>query len=195
MKTVSQNRILMEIKEWSKSLLWGAIFVYFFTGYVFKAYKVDGTSMQPLLQDGERIFVNRLIYRIDDIQRGDVVVFFHPAGPHEYYIKRVLGLPGETVEVKRGIVYINDRKIDDHFVPSYFRSPETVRKMLIPVGHYFVSGDHRNRSYDSRAWANERGKSPFVPEKYIMGRAAFRYWPVSGFGIIDTDFRPLDTNG
>lgn len=191
----SQNRILMEIKEWSRSLLWGAIFVYFFTSYVFKAYKVDGSSMQPLLQDSERIFVNRLLYRIDDIQRGDVVVFYHPAGPHEYYIKRVLGLPGEIVEVKKGIVYINNKKVDDHFVPSYYRSQETVRKLVIPVGHYFVSGDHRNRSYDSRAWARERDKSPFVPEKYIMGKASFRYWPIDVFGIIDPDFRSLDSTG
>ncbi|MCD4652785.1 signal peptidase I [bacterium] len=195
MKSLSQNKILMETKEWSRSILWGAIFVYFFTSYVFKAYKVEGTSMQPLLQDGERIFVNRLLYRVDDIERGDVVVFYYPAEPKDFFIKRVIGLPGETVEVRRGIVYINGKKVDDHFVPSYFKSRETVRKMIIPNGHYFVSGDHRNRSYDSRAWSKEKDKSPFVPEKYVMGKASFRYWPITVFGTIDGDFNPLDTSG
>ena len=189
----SQNRILMEVKEWSRSLLWGAIFVYFFTSYVFKAYKVEGTSMQPLLQDGERIFVNRLLYRVNDISRGDVVVFYYPAEPKDYFIKRVLGLPGEMVEVKKGIVYINSKKVDDHFVPTYFRSRENVPRMLIPEGHYFVSGDHRNRSYDSRAWANEKDKTAFVPEKYIMGKASFRYWPLDEFGAIDTNFRVVES--
>ncbi|HPQ41075.1 MAG TPA: signal peptidase I [bacterium] len=194
MEQGSHNRILMETKEWSKSLLWGAIFVYFFTSYVFKAYKVEGTSMQPLLQDGERIFVNRLLYRVNDIKRGDVVVFYYPSEPKDYYIKRVLGLPGEIIEVRRGSVYVNNRKIDDHFVPSYFRSRESVRKMRIPKGHYFVSGDHRNRSYDSRAWAGEMDKTPFVPEKYIMGKASFRYWPLTEFGIIPRNFNPLSSN-
>ena len=188
MKQKKPNRIMQEMKEWSRSLLWGAIFVYFFTGYVFKAYKVEGRSMQPLLQNGERIFVNRLIYRIDDIKRGDIVVFYHPAEPKDFFIKRVLGLPGESVEVRRGKVLINGQAIDDHFVPNYFKSRENVPKMIIPIGHYFVSGDHRNQSYDSRAWAMDPGRSPFVPEQYIMGRASFRYWPVSTFGIINNDF-------
>jgi len=191
---LSQNKFLMEIKEWSRSLLWGAIFVYFFTGFVYKAYKVEGTSMQPLLQNDERIFVNRLLYRVDDINRGDVVVFYYPADPKDFFIKRVLGLPGETVEVRRGVVYVNGTKLDDHFVPSYFKSHDNVRKMIIPSGHYFVSGDHRNRSYDSRAWSNEKDKSPFVPEKYVMGKATFRYWPLGVFGKIGGDFRPLETS-
>jgi len=186
-----KEKFLKEIREWSRSLLWGAIFVYFFTGYVFKAYKVEGRSMQPLLQNGERIFVNRLIYRMDDIERGNIVVFYHPADTKDFFIKRVLGLPGETIEVRKGKVYINNLAIDDHFVPAYFRSRENVRKMIIPKGFYFVSGDHRNQSYDSRAWANETDKSPFVPEKYIVGKASFRYWPLSSFGFINSEFVSL----
>ncbi|MBN1878711.1 signal peptidase I [bacterium] len=192
MEQKKPNRVKQEIKEWSRSLLWGAIFVYFFTGYVFKAYKVEGKSMQPLLQNGERIFVNRLIYRVDDIKRGDIIVFYHPAEPKDFFIKRVLGLPGETVEVRRGKVMINGKPIDDHFVPDYFKSRETVPRMIIPIGHYFVSGDHRNQSYDSRSWAMDPERSAFVPEQYIMGRASFRYWPLSSFGIIESDYKRLE---
>jgi signal peptidase I len=195
MKQDTKKKVLREIKEWSRSLLWGAIFVYFFTSYVFKAYKVEGRSMQHLLQNGERIFVNRLIYRLDDIERGDIVVFYHPAEPKDFFIKRVLGLPGETIDVRRGKIFVNNHPIDDHFVPPYFRSRENVKSMMIPIGHYFVSGDHRNQSYDSRAWANEPDKSPFVPEQYIMGRASFRYWPLTAFGFIKDDFIPLESSG
>jgi signal peptidase I len=187
MKQSTKKRMLRETREWSRSLLWGAIFVYFFTSYVFRAYKVEGRSMQPLLQDGERIFVNRMIYNIDRIERGDIVVFYHPAEPRDFYIKRVLGLPGEKLEVRRGIVFINNRPLEEQYVPTYFRSGENVPQMIIPSGHYFVSGDHRNQSYDSRAWAIENNRSPFVPQKYIMGKASFRYWPLNSFGFIKSD--------
>ncbi len=184
-----KRRFLLETREWARSILWGAIFVFFFTGYVFKAYKVEGTSMQPLLQDGERLFVNRIIYNIGDIQRGDIVVFYFPAKPDEFFIKRVLGLPGEEVAVRKGKIFINGRKLDDDFVPDYFKSSDNVKPLKIPFGYYFVSGDHRNRSYDSRAWAKDRRLSPFVPMLYIVGRASFRYWPPKKFGPIHTNFK------
>jgi signal peptidase I len=187
-----RKRILREVKEWTRSIFWGSIFVYFFTGYVFKAYRVEGTSMQPLLQDGERLFVNRLVYNVSDINRGDVVVFYFPAKPDDFFIKRIIGLPGERVHVTEGKVYINDQPVDDHFVPNYFKSFENVRSLIIPKGYYFVSGDHRNRSYDSRAWARDETLSPFVPERYIVGKASFRYWPVSKFGPINPDFKPIE---
>ncbi len=189
-----KRRILLEIKEWSRSILWGAIFVYFFTGYVFKAYRVEGRSMQPLLQDGERLFVNRIVYTLGTIKRGDVVVFYFPGNPKDFYIKRVLGMPGETVSVRNGQVFIGNEKVDDHFVPEYFRSYENVDRLLIPRGYYFVAGDHRNQSFDSREWAQKPGLSPFVPQKYIVGKAAFRYWPLSKFGLIDYNFAPLTTD-
>ena len=193
--TQVKSRVLLEIKEWSRSILWGAIFVYFFTGYVYKAYRVEGTSMQPLLQDGERLFVNRLIYNVGSIERGDVVVFYYPGKPDEFFIKRVLGLPQEKIQVIKGKVYVNGKPLDDHFVPDYFKSFENVKTLTVPAGHYFVSGDHRNRSFDSRAWAKSDMLSPFVPEKYIVGRASFRYWPPSKFGIIDYDFKGFGTDG
>ncbi|MBN1552716.1 signal peptidase I, partial [bacterium] len=109
------------------------------------------------------------------------------------YIKRVIGLPGEQLRIVQNKVYINGQPIDDPYVPEYFQPnnppgepPINLATMTIPIGHYFVSGDHRNRSLDSRIWANPRNKlySPFIPEKYIIGKAAFRYWPLSKFGII-----------
>ncbi|MBN1356057.1 signal peptidase I [bacterium] len=184
------DRILREIKEWSKSILWGAVFIYFFTGYVFKAYRVEGTSMQPLLQNAERLFVNRIVYKFRDIERGDVVVFYFPAQPHDYFIKRVIGLPGEKIYIKKGKIFINDRLIDDHYVPNYFKSYEDVGTQEIPLGYYFVSGDHRNKSYDSRAWVKDRRLSAFVPLKYIVGKASFRYWPLNQIGPIRSNFEP-----
>ncbi len=206
MSNVSKKiRTIREIKEWTRSILWGAIFVFFFTSYLFKAYRVEGTSMQPLLQNGERIFVNRIIYKLDDIQRGNVVVFYYPAKPSDFFIKRVLGLPGEKIQVRNGEVliektYIDDagqrrmkwKAVDSHFVPDYFLSHENVKPLIIPQGYYFVAGDHRNKSYDSRLWAMDRKQSPFVPEKYIIGKASFRYWPPNVFGTIDPDFQPFD---
>jgi len=191
MQSDLKSRVLREIKEWTRSVLWGAIFVFFFTGFVFKAYRVEGTSMQPLLQDGERIFVNRLVYRVGEIKRGNVVVFYYPSNPSDYFIKRVLALPGEKVEIKKGKVLVNGSQLDDHFVPNYFRSYENVKPVLVPESHYFVSGDHRNRSYDSRSWAKDPKKTAFVPEKYIVGKASFRYWPIKTFGIIKSPFEPL----
>lgn len=189
-----KQKVLKELKEWIRSILWGSIFVYFFTGYVFKAYKVEGTSMQPLLQDGERLFVNRLVYNLTDIERGDVVVFYFPAKPDDFFIKRVIGLPGERVHVKDGKVFVNNQQVDDHFVPDYFKSYENLEQRIIPKGFYFVSGDHRNRSYDSRAWAKDLLLSAFVPQKYIVGRASFRYWPLNKFGILPNDFVSLKEN-
>ncbi len=192
--STSKSPVLREIKEWSKSILWGAIFVYFFTGYVFKAYRVEGTSMQPLLQNGQRIFVNRLIYNVDDIKRGDVVVFYYPSEPHEYFIKRVIGMPGETIEFKNGKAYVDNKLVDDHFVPQEFWQNDNIKPLIIPKSHYFVCGDHRNKSADSRYWTKFKDYTNFVPEKYIIGKASFRYWPLTQFGLINSNFIPLSDN-
>ncbi len=192
-RITTKTKLLFEVKEWTRSILWRAIFVYFFTGYVFKAYRVEGTSMQPLLQDGERLFVNRLLYKLNDIDRGDVVVFYYPAKPSEYFIKRVIGMPGERLFIKNGKIFVNNRPVDDHFVPEYFKTHENLDPITIPIGFYFVSGDHRNKSYDSREWARDYKQSAFVPEKYIIGRASFRYWPLNRIGVIKSNFYPIDS--
>jgi signal peptidase I len=179
-----------ELREWAKSLFYGIIFVYFFTTFGFKAYKVEGSSMQPLLQDGERIFVNRYIYLADELpllklrlpftrlpERGDVVVFWFPKDPSKYFIKRVIGIPGDVVSVRNGTIYVNGRKVNVSPIASRYLDHKTRPQVSVPQGYYYCVGDHHARSYDSRDWG-------FVPRKYIIGKAVFRYWPLTKIGLI-----------
>lgn len=179
-----------EIVEWTKSLGIGLLFVFFFTELFFKAYKVDGISMQPTLQNGERLFVNRYVYHTDPLPflgwelpatrepaRGDIVVFWFPRNPHQYFIKRVIAVPGDRIELREGQIFINGEQRDDSYIPLRYRNYRNIPATTVPIGYYYVVGDHRNRSYDSRDWG-------FVPRKYIIGQAALRYWPIGEFGLI-----------
>jgi len=179
-----------ELREWSKSLFYGIVFVYFFTTFVFKAYKVEGTSMQPLLQDGERIFVNRYIYMTDELplikqelpltrapEHGDVVVFWFPREPSKYFIKRVIGIPGDVVSVRNGLIEVNGRRVNTAFIADKYLDQKSRPSTTVPPGYYYVVGDHHAKSYDSRDWG-------LVPAKYIIGKAFVRYWPLSKIGAI-----------
>ncbi len=112
--------------------------------------------MNPVLLHGDRVVSSRLAYKISDIKRGDVVVFYSPAEPQKYYIKRIIGLPEETVQIRNGTIFIDNHQLDDSFIPDEFRTNENLNPTLIPLGHYFVVGDHRNVSNDSRAWTRQR---------------------------------------
>jgi signal peptidase I len=153
------------------------LFCFFLITFVAQAFRVQGTSMLPLLEDSERIIVNKFIYRFHPIQRGDVVVFWYPKDPSVSFIKRVVGIPGDVVELRRGVLYVNDHKVDEDYVRPYFSDDETHAPVPVAKGYYFVLGDHRNSSNDSRSWGE-------VPEKYIYGRAVFRFWPLSKIGFI-----------
>ncbi|MEW6369023.1 MAG: signal peptidase I [Acidobacteriota bacterium] len=146
--------------------------------YVARPFTVEGTSMLPTLESGQRIIVNLFVYRVSNIQRGDIVVFYYPLDPSKSFIKRVIGLPGDTVEVDDGYVYVNGEKFRDLYVPRRYREHETLSPVRVQMGHYWVLGDHRNGSNDSRAgWQ--------VPQKYIYGKAFFRYWPPRSVGLLD----------
>lgn len=134
--------------------------------------------MQPHLVDQERIFVNRFIYRFTDIHRGDIVVFWYPRDTNKSFIKRVVGLPGDEVEIRYGAVYVNGEKVEEAYLKPEFRDRDSYRKTKVPDGEYFVLGDHRNSSNDSRNWGG-------VPRDLIYGKAVFRYWPVSRVGLVD----------
>ena len=151
--------------------------------FIVQPVKVEGTSMLPRLHDGERIFVNKLIYYDEyrwapRVERGDIVVFWFPDDPSKSYIKRVLGLPGDTVEVHEGIVRVNGRDLDESYLDSRLnllhRSQPPV---YVRPNYYFVMGDNRDNSSDSRIWG-------LVPKKYIYGKALFRYWPLSSASVI-----------
>jgi signal peptidase I len=140
--------------------------------------KVEGTSMLPKLFDGERIFINKFIYQVDEIQRGDVVVFWYPKNPNQSFIKRVIGIPGDEVRFTNGRLFINNKSVPEPYLSNtYTKNPVPNRYWVVEDHHYFVMGDNRDASNDSRAWG-------LVPEKYIYGKAFFRYWPLDRFGSL-----------
>ncbi|HYY56248.1 MAG TPA: signal peptidase I [Pyrinomonadaceae bacterium] len=150
--------------------------------FIVQPVKVEGTSMLPRLHDGERIFVNKLIYYgMPRLERGDIVVFWYPNDPSKSYIKRVVGLPGETVEVREGRVMINGKVLEEPYLdPQLNLSHMNHQPVLVKDHYYFVMGDNRDHSSDSRFWG-------LVPEKYIYGKALFRYWPLGSASIITHD--------
>lgn len=153
------------------------LFCVFVVTFVVQLFRVEGASMRPLLADGERIVVNKLVYRFAPIARGDVVVFHYPREPAVSYIKRVVGLPGDLVELRQGIVYVNGRALEEAYLVPEFRDHESQAPREVEQGYYFVLGDHRTSSNDSRTWG-------LVPERYIYGRALLRLWPLSRVGVI-----------
>jgi signal peptidase I len=147
--------------------------------FLYQPVKVEGTSMMPTLADQERLFINKFLYRfgIGRIQRGDTVVFWYPGDPTKSYIKRVIGLPDDTVEVRNGVVFVNGTKIDEPYVPQEFRDKTAVAPLKVPAKSYYVLGDHRSSSNDSRHWGP-------VPESAIYGKAVFAYWPPRRIGTV-----------
>ena len=147
--------------------------------FIYQPVKVEGTSMMPGLTDQERIFVNKYEYRLgaNNIHRGDLVVFHYPKDPRESYIKRVVGLPGDTVQIVRGDVYVNSRKLDEPYVLDEYRDRDSMDPQTVPAGDYFVLGDHRNSSSDSRSWG-------FVGRDGIYGKAVLVYWPFEKIGPV-----------
>jgi len=153
------------------------LFCFFLVTFVAQAFRVQGTSMLPLLEDSERIIVNKFIYRFQPIERGDVVVFWYPKDPSVSFIKRVVGVPNDTVELRRGVLYVNGRRMDEGYLLPQYNDSESYEAVQVPKGYYYVLGDHRNSSNDSRNWGE-------VPEKYIYGKAVFRFWPLGKVGVI-----------
>jgi signal peptidase I len=146
---------------------------------IYQPVKVEGTSMMPSLVDQERIFINKFIYRfgIGEIQRGDMVVFWYPQDPSKSYIKRVIGLPGDAVEVRDGAVFVNGKPLVEDYVPAQYRDHQSKPAITVPEGQYYVLGDHRSSSNDSRNWGP-------VPRRYIYGKAVFVYWPLEKMGLL-----------
>lgn len=147
--------------------------------FLYQPVKVEGTSMMPALQDQERVFINKFVYRLGlgEVSRGDTVVFWFPGDPSKSYIKRVIGLPGDVVEVRSGTVFVNQKALDEPYVPEEYRDRQSVTVMRVPEGHYYVLGDHRSSSNDSRSWGP-------VPREAIYGKAVFAYWPLAKLGTV-----------
>src|SRR5512147_1724165 len=141
-----------EMKSWFRDILFAVATAIFIVIFVIQPVKVEGTSMQPRLVDQERIFVNRFIYRFEDIHRGDVVVFWYPRDTNKSFIKRILAVPGDTVEIRGGVVIVNGNVVEEPYLKPEFRDHESFSKSVVPPDQYFVLGDHRNSSNDSRNW-------------------------------------------
>ncbi len=146
--------------------------------FFYQPVKVEGVSMAPELTDQERIFVNKFRYRVEEIERGDIVVFWYPLDRATSYIKRVIGVPGDVVELRDGRVLVNGLLFEEPYVPPEYMDHESFQAVVVEPGHYFVLGDHRSQSSDSRTWG-------LVPRENIYGKAVFRYWPVTKMGAID----------
>jgi len=170
--------ILTEFRGWLKDILLAVVIAFLMVVFLYQPVKVEGTSMQPELLDQERIFVNKFVYHFEEIHRGDIVVFWYPKDPSKSFIKRVLGVPGDVVSIRDGQVYINGQRVEERYVPRGYQDADSYPPVRVREGHYYVLGDHRNASNDSRSWG-------LVPRKYIYGKAVFRYWPVEKAGFLD----------
>jgi signal peptidase I len=145
--------------------------------FIYQPVKVEGTSMMPGLTDQERIFVNKYEYKLspNNIHRGDLIVFHYPKDPRESYIKRVVGVPGDSIEIRDGDVYVNAEKLIEPYVEPDYRDRDSMKLLVVPPDDYFVLGDHRNSSSDSRSWG-------FVDRPKIYGKAVLVYWPFGKIG-------------
>jgi signal peptidase I len=176
-RSSAAHSLRQDIRVWTRDLLIAIGLALVIIVFLYQPVKVEGTSMAPLLSDQERIFINKFVYRFEPIHRGDVVVFWYPLDRTKSFIKRIIGLPGETVEIRRGIVYVNGLPITEPYVPPQYEDVSDFGPVRVPMDDYFVMGDHRISSNDSRVFGP-------VASRYIYGRAVFAYWPVDHFGSI-----------
>lgn len=163
--------------DWARDLVISLAVSAFIIVFVYQPVKVEGTSMMPGLNDQERIFVNKFVYRWEAVKRGDVVVFHYPYDPSKSYIKRVIGVAGDQVAIRRGWVYVNDELLFEPYVSGSYRDERSYPSFTVPDGSYFVLGDHRNRSNDSRDFGP-------VGREFIYGKAVFAYWPADKLGML-----------
>src|SRR3989442_10048216 len=160
---------------WLRDLFISVAISAFIIVFIYQPVKVEGTSMMPSLADQERIFVNKFVYRLEPIERGDVVVFRYPRDPSKSYIKRVIGVAGDRIRIDGGQVYVNDEALDEDYVPPAYSDARSYAEIIVPAHSYFVLGDHRSMSNDSRDFGP-------VNQSYIYGKAVFGYWPVDKLG-------------
>lgn len=166
---------LLWLRDLALSILIALIVILF----LYQPVRVEGTSMMPSLVDQERIFINKFSYRfgISEVNRGDTVVFWFPGDTSKSYIKRIIGIPGDSVEITRGRVFVNHEELAEPYVPDEYRDTVSLAPVTVPHGEYFVLGDHRSSSNDSRSWGT-------VARGYIYGKAVFSYWPLDRLGTV-----------
>lgn len=165
-------------RYWLRDLILSLLLAFIVIVFFYQPVQVEGTSMMPEIYNHERIFINKFVYRFEPIRRFDIIVFHYPLDPSKSYIKRVVGLPGEWIAIRGGKVYIDGNPINESFIPPGYLDHDNYPRTFISAGHYFVLGDHRDDSNDSREWGT-------VARKYIYGKAVFVYWPFDQIGLLN----------
>ena len=177
-ETSTAHKWFLETRYWLRDLILSVLLAFIVIVFLYQPVQVEGTSMMPRLENHERIFINKFLYRFRPIERGDVVVFRYPLDISKSYIKRVIGLPGDEVIIHDGHVQVNGKPLREPYVlPSYLDN-QSYPPVRVEPDHYFVLGDHRNSSNDSREWGT-------VDRRYIYGKAVFVYWPMSQAGWVN----------
>jgi signal peptidase I len=163
--------------SWLRDLVISVVVSAFIIIFLYQPVRVEGTSMLPVLEDQDRLFINKMAYRVGEIHRGDVVVFLYPHDHEKSYIKRVIALPGDTLRIDHGQVIVNGARVAESYVPRRFADERSQPEMAVPEHEYFVMGDHRSISSDSRDFGP-------VDRDLIYGKAAFVYWPMDQAGVV-----------
>jgi signal peptidase I len=165
-------RVAEELVAWFKTLVSAAVYATLIVTFGFQVARVEGQSMVPTLEDQDRLIVNKLAYQLHDPEVGDIVMLYYPEDPSKSFVKRVIGKEDDTLRSVGGKVYRNDIPLDDSFIPQEYRSLDTWGPTVVRRGFYYVMGDHRSNSSDSRSWGE-------VPKKYIIGKVQIRWWPLN----------------
>jgi signal peptidase I len=176
-ENASGPQLRHDLRSWTRDLAVALGLALVIIIFLYQPVKVEGTSMAPLLSDQERIFINKFVYRFEPIERGDVIVFWYPLDRSKSFIKRVIGLPGETIELRGGRLYVDGKERPEIYIPASYLDGSSYGPLTVPSEQYFVMGDHRDSSNDSRMFGP-------VGRPYIYGKAVFAYWPVDHFGSL-----------
>lgn len=171
------HKWFFETRYWLRDLILSVLLAFIVIVFLYQPVQVEGTSMMPRLENHERIFINKFVYRFEPIERGDVVVFWYPLDTSKSYVKRVIGLPGEWVTIQDGRVLVNGMALSEPYVLPGYLDHQSYPTVHVAADHYFVLGDHRGSSNDSRVWGT-------VDRRYIYGKAVFVYWPLSQMGFV-----------
>ncbi len=163
--------------SWMRDLIVSVAISAFIIVFLYQPVRVEGTSMLPMLEDQDRLFINKIAYRVGDIHHGDVVVFEYPRDHTKSYIKRVIALPGDKLRIDHGCVFVNGVRLPEPYVPARFTDDRSESEMVLPPKEYFVMGDHRSISSDSREFGP-------VDRNLIYGKAVFVYWPMEQVGVV-----------
>jgi signal peptidase I len=173
----TQRQPRVDIGLWVRDLFISAAASVLIITFLYQPVRVEGTSMLPRLEDRDRLFINKFVYHLSAIERGDVVVFHYPRDPEKSYIKRVIAVPGDKLWIDRGVVWLNGQALPEGYVPEQYRDSRSMAELIVPPDSYFMMGDHRSISSDSREFGP-------VERSLIYGKAVFIYWPAKDAGVV-----------